>query len=375
MRSSRATASRSSSPNSALRMRTPSPSDGCAPSGPSAWTGRSSSVDVISNGCSASTAPTTDESQVGVDIWILPLHDVGGAGDPELKSRIWGLFLPRCLALAGQRDARPGGGARTLLSRGSEVLHEPPVRLLGLVSDLPLQPALLGGGEDPDRVAVPVAVRGAGCQLEASDLLPNERGPGEGVVLLAGEQMPAQDGELSSHGHRGDGNLLMSPMAAITPAAAVAPIPGMVMIRRTSGQERTCSAMVRSTRLSSVFRNSTWRRLACTVSRSSAGRSWSPSQARPRLPNRSLAGGRPFNVRWSTAWIWFLARVRCLMSWACRDTRRRRSRVRSSPIHTEGTNPAASSLARVRASSRSVFALAEAIARTAMGLAITTRPA
>src|SRR6266540_6556679 len=163
-------------------------------------------------------------------------------------------------------------------------------------------------------------------------------------------------------------------MAAITPAAAVAPIPGMVMIRRTSGQERTRSAMVRSTRLSSVFRNSTWRRLACTVSRSSAGRSWSPSQARPRLPNRSLAGGRPFNVRWSTAWIWFLARVRCLMSWACRDTRRRRSRVRSSPSHTPGRNPAASSLARVRASSRSVFALADAIARTAMGLAITTRP-
>src|SRR6266508_2547573 len=86
-------------------------------------------------------------------------------------------------------------------------------------------------------------------------------------------------------------------MAAITPAAAVAPIPGMVMIRRTSGQDRTCSAMVRSTRRSSPSKNSTWRRLACTVSRSSAGRSWSSSQARPRLPNRSLAGGRPFRVR------------------------------------------------------------------------------
>src|SRR6266508_562407 len=67
---------------------------------------------------------------------------LGGAGDPELKSRIWGLFLPRCLVLAGRRDARPGGGARTLLSRGSEVPYEPPVRLLGLGSDLPLQPPM-----------------------------------------------------------------------------------------------------------------------------------------------------------------------------------------------------------------------------------------
>src|SRR6266511_3144236 len=62
---------------------------------------------------------------------------LGGAGDPELKSRIWGLFLPRCLALAGHRDARPGGGTRTPPSRGFEVLHEPPVRLLGLGAGLP----------------------------------------------------------------------------------------------------------------------------------------------------------------------------------------------------------------------------------------------
>ncbi len=162
-------------------------------------------------------------------------------------------------------------------------------------------------------------------------------------------------------------------MGSVTPAAAVAPIPGMVMMRRTSGQERTCSATLPSTRQSSPSRKSMWRRLACTVSRSSAGRSWAPSQARPRLPNRSLIGGRPFRVRCNTAWTSFLALVRWRTRWAWRETRRRRSRVRSSPIHTPGRNPAASSLTRVRASSRSVLALAEAMARTAMGLAITTR--
>jgi hypothetical protein len=41
-------------------------------------------------------------------------------------------------------------------------------------------------------------------------------------------------------------------IAAITPAAAMAPIPGIVMIRRISGHERICSAIVRSTRRSSL---------------------------------------------------------------------------------------------------------------------------
>ena len=58
------------------------------------------------------------------------------------------------------------------------------------------------------------------------------------------------------------------------------------------------------------------------------------------LAERLLAGGRPFRVRCSTACTWFLARVRCPMSCAWRDTRRRSSRVRSSPIHTAARNPA-----------------------------------
>src|SRR6266542_2312307 len=127
----------------------------------------------------------------------------GGAGDPELKSRVWGLSLPRCLALAGRRDARPGGGTRTLLARCFEVLHEPPVRLLGLGSDLPLQPVLGWRGEDADRVPVADPAGVPRSQLEEPDLLPDQGGSSEGVVLLPGEQRPAKDGELSGHGLRG----------------------------------------------------------------------------------------------------------------------------------------------------------------------------
>src|SRR6266511_778048 len=186
-------------------MRTLSASGGSAPRGPNAWTGCWSSGEGISSKCFAPTCATTDESQVRLDI-PAPLfhHGALGAGCLELKSRIRGLFLPRCLPLAGHRDARPSDGARTLLARRLEVLHEPPVRLLGLGSDLPLQPVLGRRGEDADRVPVADPAGVSGGQLEEPDLLPDERGSGEGVVLLPGEQMPAQDGELSSHGHRGD---------------------------------------------------------------------------------------------------------------------------------------------------------------------------
>src|SRR6266511_6216226 len=49
-------------------------------------------------------------------------------------------------------------------------------------------------------------------------------------------------------------------------------------------------------------------------------------------------------------------------------------RVRSSPSHTLGNSPAASSSASVRASKRSVFTFAWLIARTCSGFAITTSP-
>jgi hypothetical protein len=68
----------------------------------------------------------------------------------------------------------------------------------------------------------------------------------------------------------------------------------------------------------------------------------------------------------------FFSRVRCRTSCARREIRRRRTPVCSSGVHTSGRNPAASSLASVRASSLSVFADRVAFL-TAFGLASTTR--
>src|SRR6266508_31658 len=61
-----------------------------------------------------------------------------------------------------------------------------------------------GVGEDPDRVPVADPAGVSGGQLEEANFLPDQGGAGEGVVLLAGEQMPAQHGELAGHGHGGD---------------------------------------------------------------------------------------------------------------------------------------------------------------------------
>ena len=58
-----------------------------------------------------------------------------------------------------------------------------------------------GGYDAGGRVGSLVSVSG---ELEASHLLPNEGWPGERVVLFAGEQVPAQHGELAGHGHRVD---------------------------------------------------------------------------------------------------------------------------------------------------------------------------
>ena len=108
------------------------------------------------------------------------------------------------------------------------------------------------------------------------------------------------------------------------------------------------------------------------VRRSSSGSSSSASHARPRLPNRSLAGGRPARLRTSTALISFLTRVRARINCERLEVSLRRQRVRSSPAHTVGSTPAWKSSASVRASKRSFLTFAWLIARTCMGFASAT---
>jgi hypothetical protein len=78
-------------------------------------------------------------------------------------------------------------------------------------------------------------------------------------------------------------------------------------------------------------------------------------------------------LRIRIACTWFFSRVRCRTSCARREIRLRSTRVRSSGDHTSGRNPAANSLASVRASRLSVFADRVAFL-TAFGFASTTRP-
>ena len=69
-------------------------------------------------------------------------------------------------------------------------------------------------------------------------------------------------------------------------------------------------------------------------------------------------GGRPLSRRISTAWISFLDPERAHTSCWRRARRRRIRATHSGGIHTASSSPVHSSLASVRASSRSVFARA-----------------
>ena len=73
-----------------------------------------------------------------------------------------------------------------------------------------------------------------------------------------------------------------------------------------------------------------------TAACSSAGRSWTASQARPLIPNRSAAGHRGTRLRVRIAWTWFFRRVRWRTMWARRSTCRRSALVAASGIHTAG---------------------------------------
>jgi hypothetical protein len=128
-------------------------------------------------------------------------------------------------------------------------------------------------------------------------------------------------------------------------------------------------------RASSSAWKSSCRSSAVAVARSSAGRSCSASHVRPLIPNRSAAGRRTTRFRCRIAWTWFFNRVRCRTMCPRRCTCRRSAAVCSSGIHTAGRKSAASSSARIAASTLSVLIFASAIARVFAGLDTTTRAA
>src|SRR6516164_657050 len=111
---------------------------------------------------------------------------------------------------------------------------------------------------------------------------------------------------------------------------------------------------------------------ASTDSRSSSGSSRLESQARPLTPNRSEHGGLGCSRRCRHAWISFFARERDHTSCWRRANRRRKTRQRSSGIHTASSSPFHSNEASARASSLSVLARALVIP-VSSGLTTTTR--
>ena len=155
-------------------------------------------------------------------------------------------------------------------------------------------------------------------------------------------------------------------------AAQIRFTPGTVINRRISGHESAWRAISRSTAAISASRNSTCRMPASTDSRSSNGNSSAASHARPLTPNRSEHGGRSCSRRARQAWISFFTRVRARVSCSRRASRRRRTRQRSSGIHTASSSPRHNNLASARASSLSVFARALLIP-VSSGLTTTTR--
>src|SRR6266540_4353997 len=91
----------------------------------------------------------------------------------------------------------PRCGTRALVGLGLPVLGEPAVGELGLGGELLVEPMLLSGREDADRVALALAALGPGHQLEPAQLLAGKRGAGEGVVLAAAEHVPGDHDQLA----------------------------------------------------------------------------------------------------------------------------------------------------------------------------------
>ena len=133
---------------------------------------------------------------------------------PERRAGSWGWEPCRAACpLRAQRRA-PVVAATPLAIGSSSGLARRPLGLpagdelavgsFGLLGERPLAPADLLEGIGGSRALLPAPGRHAGAQLQRPQLLVGQRRTGEGVVLLADHQVPAQRGELAGGGHHGD---------------------------------------------------------------------------------------------------------------------------------------------------------------------------
>ena len=130
-----------------------------------------------------------------VDACGLLCESVVWRGRPRAKSRIWGLVLPRCIVCA------PRCGARAVLRPGCVPVRDHP-RVAGLRLGDEVALAIVLAAGLPDRVGVVLALLrgGAGAQLELAQFAAVQRRAVVGVVLAAGEQVPAEHRDLAGDG-------------------------------------------------------------------------------------------------------------------------------------------------------------------------------
>ena len=149
---------------------------------------------------------TTDENQGASGLFGRFLREFRvGAGDDELKRRVWDRCLAALLAALTALRCASRCRARARLRRlsGVPVTHGARVGGLGLVGELALGFAD-GFVGVPDAGGLGRVARVPGGELEAPQLLAGQRRLGVGVVLLAREQAPEQAGELARGGDNRD---------------------------------------------------------------------------------------------------------------------------------------------------------------------------
>src|SRR4051812_50153133 len=128
-------------------------------------------------------------------------HDSSRRGRPRARrAGIWGRWSPPRVACRsdGLNSRVPGGGTRAPACLGRDVVA---VVALGLLEEAPLEDLALGLAGETD-----LRARVVGLALELAQLALGDRRRAVAVVLVLGQQVPGEHGELA--GGRADRDLL-----------------------------------------------------------------------------------------------------------------------------------------------------------------------
>jgi hypothetical protein len=166
---------------------------------------------------------------------------------------------------------------------------EPSVGELGPVLQLLLGRPLAAGRADRRAVVAARQVRCVRHELEPTDLLARQRGTCEGVVLILGEQLPAEHDELARDGDCRDLRAhTRSPKAVSGPGVRIARAAGARAAACDTGREVHASVMTRTVRA-----------VSCTLACVGAASAWIP------VPGSKASGSGNSRVRITLENTWF----------------------------------------------------------------------